>query len=156
MEQMTQVFCYIQCCGSGMFFPIPDPTFFPSRIRIFSIPDPDPDYLHIPDPGVKKAPDPGTGSATLVILMCKNSISGSLLPRLANPGTRSWCAGTAGGWRWPLCWPPSPTQSSPQRHPGTGKFTLFCTGQVHLQNATRLSNQILLLLTETWAGTVPT
>jgi hypothetical protein len=46
------------------FFPsrIPDPTCkyetgFSSRIRI---PDPDPDFLHIPDPGVKKAPDPGS------------------------------------------------------------------------------------------------
>jgi hypothetical protein len=37
-------------CG---FFPIPDADFFPSRIRIFSI----------PDPGFKKAPDPGSGSA---------------------------------------------------------------------------------------------
>ncbi len=33
MEQKTQVFGYIQCCGSVMFFPIPDPTFFPSRIQ---------------------------------------------------------------------------------------------------------------------------
>jgi hypothetical protein len=30
------------------------------------IPDPDPDFLHIPVPGVKKAPDPGSGSATLL------------------------------------------------------------------------------------------
>jgi hypothetical protein len=37
----------MQCCGSGMIiripdptFSIPDPNFFPSRIRIFSIPDP--------------------------------------------------------------------------------------------------------------------
>ncbi len=45
-----------------MFFPIPDPTFFPSRIRIFSIPDPGsgPDYLHIPDPGSRG--QKGTGS----------------------------------------------------------------------------------------------
>jgi hypothetical protein len=32
---------------------IPEPDFFPSRIRI-------------PDPGVKKAPDPGSGTATLL------------------------------------------------------------------------------------------
>jgi hypothetical protein len=31
------------------------------------IPDPDPDFLHIPDQGVKKAPDSGSGSATLNI-----------------------------------------------------------------------------------------
>jgi hypothetical protein len=72
---------------AGMFFLIPDPTFFhpgseffPSRIRIKEfkyfnpkkwflssrkydpgcssrIPDPDPDFLPIRDPGVKKAPD---------------------------------------------------------------------------------------------------
>ncbi len=29
-----------QCCGSGMFIPDPGSDFFPSRIRIFSIPDP--------------------------------------------------------------------------------------------------------------------
>jgi hypothetical protein len=36
------------------------------RIRI---PDPDPDFLHIPDPrsGVKKATDPGSESARLVL-----------------------------------------------------------------------------------------
>ncbi len=34
---------HMQCCGSGMFFRIPDPTFFHpgSQIQIFSIPDPD-------------------------------------------------------------------------------------------------------------------
>jgi hypothetical protein len=44
--------CCHQCCGSGMF--IPDPG---SRIRIFSIPDPN---FSIPDPGprVDKIPDP--------------------------------------------------------------------------------------------------
>ncbi len=30
----------IQCCGSGMVIPDPESEFFPSRIRIFSIPDP--------------------------------------------------------------------------------------------------------------------
>jgi hypothetical protein len=29
-----------QCCGSGKFIPDPVSEFFPSRIRIFSIPDP--------------------------------------------------------------------------------------------------------------------
>ncbi len=33
-----------QCCGSGMFFPDPGSEFFPSRIRIFSIPE-----IHIKD-----------------------------------------------------------------------------------------------------------
>jgi hypothetical protein len=47
-------------------FPDPGSDFFPSRIRFFSIPDPDPDFLPIPDAGVKKAPDPGSGFATLV------------------------------------------------------------------------------------------
>jgi hypothetical protein len=69
---------------------IPDPDFFQSQIRIFSIPEPgsririkefnpkncfqalgniriqDPDFLTIPDPGVKKAPDPASGSAKLL------------------------------------------------------------------------------------------
>ncbi len=47
----------------------PGSKFFPSRIRIFSIRDPDPDFLFIPGPGsltgIKKAPDLGSGSATL-------------------------------------------------------------------------------------------
>jgi hypothetical protein len=83
-----------QCCGSGMFIPDPDLTFFHpgSRIRTLSIPDPGSAsknlsilYIltqkngfyavenmirvvhrgsRIPDPGVKKTPDPGSGSAT--------------------------------------------------------------------------------------------
>jgi hypothetical protein len=88
------IICGNQCCGSGRFildpgsefFPsrIPDPNFFPSRIRIkeFKYFNPKNLFLSsrkydpgcssririlIPDTGVKKAPDPGSGSATLLV-----------------------------------------------------------------------------------------
>ncbi len=89
--------------GNGSEFFHPGSEFFPSRIRLCSIPDPgsasenlsistpkmvsklseirfgmfipDPDFLPIPDPGVKKAPDPG--SATLQL----THPSSEVLPR---------------------------------------------------------------------------
>jgi hypothetical protein len=46
----------------GYLSRIPDPDFYPSRIRD---PRSGKNLFRIPDPGVKKAPDPGSGSATL-------------------------------------------------------------------------------------------
>jgi hypothetical protein len=48
----------------------PGSEFFPFRIRIFFIPDPDPDFYpsRIPDPRVKKAPDPGSETLPVFIL----------------------------------------------------------------------------------------
>jgi hypothetical protein len=53
----TRKACYQQCFGFEMF--IPDP--------IFSIPDPDPDFLPIPDPGSRGQKGTGSRSATLII-----------------------------------------------------------------------------------------
>ncbi len=51
----------MQCYGSGMFIPGPNPgMFIPIRI-----PDPDLDFLPIPDSGVKKGTR--SGSATLAV-----------------------------------------------------------------------------------------
>ncbi len=87
---------FYQCCGSGMFFPDPDPN-FPSRNHVWQDPGygsaskdlsifntknwfyalgkiicdvhPGSRIFSIPDPGsrVQKAPDPGSGSATLLL-----------------------------------------------------------------------------------------
>ncbi len=74
--------CTMQCCGSGMFIPVPN--FFHPRTRILTfsiqyplqrseliIPNPDPDFLPIPVPRVKKAPDPGSATRLRGILIRK-------------------------------------------------------------------------------------
>ncbi len=52
----------------GPNYSIPDPNFFPSRIRIKEFKYFNPNKSGFQDPGVKNAPDPGSGSATLVSL----------------------------------------------------------------------------------------
>ncbi len=67
-----------QCCGSGMFIPDPDPTFFhpgsdifPSRIQTVSI------------------PDPGSASTNLSILTPKKNKKWFLSSRKYDPGSSS-------------------------------------------------------------------
>jgi hypothetical protein len=90
----------MQCCGSGS-------DFFPSRIRLFpipdpgsalKIPDPDADFLPIPDPGVKKAPDPGSGSATLLSCIFSQTVffAGFSLLQGFGSGSRSALIRVAG------------------------------------------------------------
>jgi hypothetical protein len=50
-DDLAKNLCWKQCCGSGMFIPDPGSGFFPSRIRVFPIPDPG---SRIPDPGSQK------------------------------------------------------------------------------------------------------
>jgi hypothetical protein len=49
-----------------MFIPDTNVSHLGSRIRIFSIPDPDPLFFTHPGSRVRKIPDPESGSATLI------------------------------------------------------------------------------------------